>query len=116
MLKSTASAGKWKRARYQLLSTPLLGDASISQATAPKNGGVTKDAVTSVRIMRRPGIFVRATIQPSGAATMQHTIATLTAITRVMRNGLTIAGSVTSWTMLTMLAPPASLVNARTTR
>src|SRR5476649_2188307 len=112
MLKSTASAGKWKKARYQLLSTPLLGEASISHATAPKNGGVTNDAVTSVRTMRRPGMFVRATIQPNGAATMQHTTATLTAITSVMRNGLTIAGAVTSWTMLTRLAVPASLVNA----
>ena len=39
---------------------------------APRNGGVTKEAVTSARTVRRSGMSVRATSQPIGAATRQQ--------------------------------------------
>ena len=39
---------------------------------APRNGGVTNDAVTSRRTVRRSGMSVRATSQPIGAATAQQ--------------------------------------------
>jgi len=49
-----------------------LGAASNSQATAPRNGGVTKEAVTSARMVCRPGMSVRDTSQLMGAATTQQ--------------------------------------------
>ena len=39
---------------------------------APRNGGVTNEAVTSARTVRRSGMSVRATSQPIGAATAQQ--------------------------------------------
>ena len=47
-----------------MLSSPLFGAASNSQAMAPRNGGVTNDAVTISRTVRRNGMSVRATSQP----------------------------------------------------
>ena len=49
-----------------------MGAASSSQAMAPRNGGVTNEAVTSARTVRRSGMSVRATSQPIGAATAQQ--------------------------------------------
>ena len=49
-----------------------MGAASSSQAMAPRNGGVTNEAITSMRTARRSGMSVRATIQPIGAATTQQ--------------------------------------------
>ena len=42
---------------------------------APRNGGVTNEAVTRIRTVRRSGMSVRATSQPIGAATAQQIIA-----------------------------------------
>ena len=39
---------------------------------APRNGGVTKEAVTSARMVCRSGMSVRDTSQPIGAATTQQ--------------------------------------------
>ena len=49
-----------------------MGAAKSSQAMAPRNGGVTNDAVTRMRTVRRSGMSVRATSQPMGAATAQQ--------------------------------------------
>ena len=69
------------------MSSPLFGAASSSQAMAPRNGGVTKDAVTSSRTVRRNGMSVRATSQPIGAATAQQMIAEDVASSNVVING-----------------------------
>src|SRR5712675_2333276 len=72
------------KARKSLLRSPLFGAASNSQATAPRKGGVTKDAVTSARTVRRSGMSVRATSHPMGAATAQQITAELNAKMAVM--------------------------------
>ena len=64
-----------------------MGAASSSQAMAPRNGGVTKDAVTNARTVRRSGMSVRATSHPIGAATTQQTIAELVARMTVVISG-----------------------------
>ena len=69
MLSRCSSGGAPVRPRQALLMSPLLGAASSSQAIAPRNGGVTNEAVTSIRTVRRNGMSVRATSQPIGAAT-----------------------------------------------
>ena len=48
----------------ELVQQPLLGAARISHATAPRNGGVTNEAVTSARIACFIGRSVRATSSP----------------------------------------------------
>ena len=73
-----------------------MGAASSSQAMAPRNGGVTNEAITSMRIARRRGISVRATIQPMGAATRQQATLTEMAMTSVVISGSTKTGSVKS--------------------
>src|ERR1022692_3188950 len=72
MLNRCSSGGAPLMARQALWSKPLLGAASSSQAMAPRNGGVTNDAVTRMRTVRRSGMSVRATSQPIGAATTQQ--------------------------------------------
>ena len=72
------------KARNSLLRSPLFGAASNSQATAPRNGGVTNDAVTSARTVRRSGMSVRATSHPMGAATAQQMTAMMEG---VVQNG-----------------------------
>src|SRR6266852_382618 len=74
-------------ARKILLSRPLLGAASTSQAMAPRNGGVTNEAVTSARITPENGRSVRATSQPIGAATAQQMIADEVAMMKVVISG-----------------------------
>src|SRR6476620_11380075 len=77
---------------------PLLGAASNSQATAPRKGGVTNEAVTSARMVCRPGMSVRDTSQPIGAATMQQRIAEVVAMIAVVSNGSRKSGSVNNLT------------------
>src|SRR5665647_2192947 len=69
------------------LSSPLLGAASSSQAIAPRNGGVTNEAVTSARITPLNGRSVRATSQPMGAATAQQMNADEVAMMKVVTIG-----------------------------
>ena len=81
-----------------------MGAARISQATAPRNGGVTNDAVTSARMVRVIGMSVRATSQPIGAATTQHATLSETAMIKVVISGSTNSGSVNSvrnWSSVT---------------
>src|SRR5213078_5010084 len=85
-------------ARKSWLSNPLLGAASNSQATAPRNGGVTNDAVTSARMNCRPGMSVRDTSQLIGAATMQQTVAETVAMIAVVSSGSRKSGSLNSVT------------------
>ena len=53
--------------RANRLRMPLFGAARISQAIAPRKGGVTNEAVTRARMSRRSGRSVRATSQASGS-------------------------------------------------
>ena len=71
-----------------------MGAASSSQAMAPRNGGVTNEAITRMRTVRRSGMSVRATSQPMGAATRQQTTLTDAAMVSVVSSGSTKAGSV----------------------
>src|SRR5438552_17352053 len=101
-------------ARYSWLSSPLLGAASNSQATAPRNGGVTNEAVTSARMVCRPGISVRDTSQPIGAATRQQITAEVVAMIAVVSSGSRKAGSVNSVTKFCSVGCRALAVNANT--
>jgi hypothetical protein len=98
MLNSEVSSSAPVTARKALLRRPLLGAANSSQATAPRNGGVTNEAVTSALTVRRSGMSVRATSQPIGAATRQQIAAELTAMIRVVSSGSRKVGSVASST------------------
>lgn len=73
---------------------------------APRNGGVTNEAVTRARTERRSGMSVRATSQPIGAAMTQQMMLDDTASTTVVTNGSTNTGSVTSWTKLSSVNAP----------
>src|SRR5260370_8664646 len=88
---------------------PLFGAARISQAIAPRKGGVTNDAVTNARIVARSGILVRETSQASGVATAQAAIATLNAMARAVKNGETKLGSLAS--LMKLLAVSAPLLS-----
>src|SRR5579885_3250602 len=109
MLNRYSSGSAPVRARKSLLRRPLFGAASNSQAMAPRNGGVTNDAVTSARTLRRSGISLRATSHPMGAATAQQIAAELDARMRVVANGSRKAGSVASSTKFAAVKPPALL-------
>jgi hypothetical protein len=89
-----------------LLSSPLFGAASNSQAIAPRKGGVTKEAVTSARTVRRSGISVRATSQPIGAAKAQHMMLELVARMRVVVSGSRKLESVNSVLKLSRVKAP----------
>ena len=89
------------------MSNPELGAASISQAMAPTNGGVTSEAMTRVRTMRRIGMSLRATSQPSGAATAHEMALTEKAMIRVVTSGSTKVGSVNRATKLPSVGWPA---------
>jgi len=73
---------------------------------APRKGGVTNDAVTSARAVRRNGMSVRATSQPIGAATAQHRSEDVVARITVVINGSRKVGSVTSWAKLSSVKAP----------
>src|SRR4249919_3363351 len=83
-------------ARQALLMRPELGAANSSQAIAPRNGGVTKEAVTSARTARRIGMSVRATSQPIGAAIAQQATLDVVAMITVVSSGSRNSGSVNS--------------------
>src|SRR5256885_115332 len=91
---------------------PLFGAARISQATAPRNGGVTNDAVTRARTIRRAFISVRATIQPIGAATRQQITPTEIEMIIVTIRGSTRSGSVSMVAKLAKVGAPSASVNA----
>ncbi len=63
---------------------------------APRNGGVTNEAVTRRRTVRRSGMSVRATSQPIGAATTQQIRLVLKASVKVVMSGSSSVGSLTS--------------------
>src|ERR1700676_5478548 len=86
MLNRCSSASAPVTKRYSWLSNPLLGAASNSQATAPRNGGVTNEAVTSARMNCRPGMSVRDTSPPHGAAAAQEVAAEVVAVVAVVSN------------------------------
>src|SRR5438477_4218102 len=73
---------------------------------APRNGGVTNEAVTKARIVRRSGMSVRATSHPIGAATAQQMIADEVARMTVVISGSRNVGSVTRRTKLSIVSAP----------
>src|SRR6185503_20791207 len=74
------------------------------------NGGVTKDAITSARIVRPSGTSVRATTQPIGAATAQQIAEDDTATMRVVISGSRKSGSENRRSKFSKVkAPPRSL-------
>ncbi len=91
-----------------------MGAASSSQAMAPRNGGVTNEAMTRMRMVCRSGMSVRATIQPMGAATRQQMALTETAMVKVVSNGSTKSGSVKTQRKLASVTWPARSVRAKT--
>ncbi len=94
------------------MSNPLFGAASSSQAMAPRNGGVTNDAVTNRRTVRRSGMSVRATSQPIGAATTQQIRLVLKASVKVVISGSSNVGSLTSVTKFRSVSAPSLSVKA----
>ena len=98
MLNKWSSDSAPVRWRNSWLSSPLLGAASSSQATAPRNGGVTNEAVTSARMNCRPGMSVRDTSHPIGAATAQQIAAEDVAMMAVVSSGSRKSGLVNSVT------------------
>src|SRR5436853_7808261 len=113
MLNSGSAAGSLMMLRYSWLSSPELGVASSSQAIAPRNGGVTNEAVTSARIVRRSGMSVRATSHPIGAATAQQMIADEVARMTVVTSGFRNVGSVTRRRKLSNVSAPVLSVTLK---
>src|SRR5258707_8134166 len=104
-----SAAGSPMALRYSWLSSPEFGAASNSHAMAPRNGGVTNEAVTSARMVRRSGMSVRATSQPIGAATAQQMTEDDVARITVVTSGSMKVGSVTSLTKLLSVKLPLSV-------
>ena len=75
---------------------------------------MTKDAVTSARMVCRPGMSVRDTSQPIGAATRQQITAEVVAMIAVVSRGSRKAGSVNSVTKFCSVGCRALSVNAKT--
>ena len=73
---------------------------------APRNGGVTNEAITRRRMVRRSGMSVRATIQPSGAATQAAGDADRGGDDQRRSSGSTKAGSVNSVRKLASVTCP----------
>ena len=86
---------------------PVLGAARISQAMAPRNGGVTNEAITAMRTKPRAGMSVRATSQASGVAIRQDRAPTASAMPSASRNDLRRVGSVNSASKLPSVKPPS---------
>src|SRR5438105_6160901 len=107
MLSREASMSAPVAARQALLMRPELGAANSSQAMAPRNGGVTNEAVTSARTVRPSGMSVRATSQPMGAATAQQITLEEIAMISVVISGSMNTGSVNSVTKLLSVNWPA---------
>ena len=74
---------------------------------APTKGGVTSEAMTSVRMVRASGMSVRATSQPRGAATRQQIALTEQEMISVVTSGSTKVGSVNSVAKLASVKPPS---------
>ena len=85
---------------------PLFGAARISQAMAPRNGGVTNEAITKTRTSRRPARSVRATSQASGVAMTHDRRPTLSAMAKAVRYGRRSVGSETSAAKLASVSSP----------
>ena len=83
-----------------------MGAARSSQAIAPRNGGVTNEAVTSARTAFANGRSVRATSQPIGAAARQQKIAALVARISVVSIGARNSGSVMSVAKFSSVSAP----------
>src|SRR4029453_2228450 len=79
--------------RQSVLSRPAFGPASITQANAPRNGGVTNEAMTTARTAPLAGRSVRAVSQASGAPTAIEASPTQNASTIVFHSALLSAGS-----------------------
>src|SRR3954447_2763221 len=112
-MKWTKGGRSWS-ARYQTLMRPLFGAASTSQAIAPRNGGVTNEAVINARMSWRAGMSERATIQAIGAATRVDMQLTQVATVRLMRSGASSVGSVNSRSKLASDGASVLSVNADT--
>ncbi len=84
MLKGPLSV--WNSALNPTLTQPALGPASRIQAVAPRNGGVTKVASTSVRTSPFHGMSVRETAQAIGTPSTTASADTPNPITRELRN------------------------------
>src|SRR5471030_1336890 len=112
MSNSASSDGIPVSRRQSWFNRPELGAASISQAIAPTKGGVTSEAMTSTRKVRASGMSVRATSQPSGAATTQQAALVEKAMISVVISGSTKLGSVKSVTKFASVAAPALLEKA----
>src|SRR5262245_66629526 len=109
MLNRTASGSAPVTLRNSLLSSPLFGAARSSQAIAPRNGGVTNEAVTRSRTVRRNGMSVRATSQPIGEATAQQIRLTDVARMKVVTSGSSSGGSLISVEQLDSVNAPSLL-------
>ena len=75
---------------------------------------MTKEAVTSARMVCRPGMSVRDTSQPIGAATRQQITAEVVAMIAVVSKGSRNAGSVNNVTKFCSVGCRALSVNANT--
>src|SRR5271154_2917540 len=110
-----SSGVRSNRSRYHWFRIQLFGAARISHAIAPRNGGVTNDAVTRARTIRRAGMSVRATSQPIGAATRQQITPTaLDSVTVTVRGSIR-SGSVNKVTKLAKVGEPLASDSAYTT-
>ena len=102
-------------ARWSWFKSPLFGAARSSHAIAPRNGGVTNEAMTRKRTVRRSGMSVRATSQPIGAASRQQIALADTARMSVVKRGSRNAGSVKSRRKFASVKPPDRSEKAKTT-
>src|SRR5262245_3331510 len=82
--------------RQSTLSSPALGPASITQANAPRNGGVTKEASTRLRMSPLAGTSVRAVSHASGAPTAIDATPTQNDSTTVFHSAVRSAGFCTT--------------------
>src|SRR5215470_1201852 len=96
MLSRYASISAPVSARQALLISPELGAANSSHAIAPRNGGVTNEAVTNARTTLPSGMSERATSQPIRAAKAQQITLEENEIITVVMSGSTKVGSVAS--------------------
>src|SRR5262249_26527573 len=94
MLSRYASISAPVSARHALLISPELGAAKSSHAIAPRNGGVTNEAVTSARTAPPSGMSVRATSHPISAAKAQQMMLEEKAVMAGVINGTAKGGSV----------------------
>src|SRR5215813_10048797 len=86
MVKTLNSASSEPvKKRKSLFSAPALGPASKVQAKAPKNGGVTNEAITSARIGFFQARSVRVTSQASSAPITTEITPTQNEITTVFQ-------------------------------